>query len=235
MLSRSLSHTLFVATILTTLAPAAQAAVVFDGVAAGNASSADAILWTRADNGGSTTSLTAQVAADPGFDVNTTGSYHNKTPAFQTVEKSYLDYHPTRESILGTPAGGYTLSGPQVNAPSDPRSNGTPQLYFAQQWGANSIYIQTDDRSYRDIRLWTLSGNTTVDDLGPRANNPNRTMLGSTQLQWLEKYLIAGSEGRDRVEIRGDPRFAEMFRQEDPNASTAPSPVDFFSPDTFTT
>jgi phosphodiesterase/alkaline phosphatase D-like protein len=49
------------------LSPAAQAAVVFDGVAAGDVSSTDAILWTRADNGGSTTSLTAQVATDPGF------------------------------------------------------------------------------------------------------------------------------------------------------------------------
>jgi phosphodiesterase/alkaline phosphatase D-like protein len=130
---------------------------------------------------------------DPSFDVNKTGSYNNKTAAFQTVEKSYLDYHPTRESIVGTPAGGYALNGPQVNAPSDPRSNGTPQLYFAQQWGANSIYIQTDDRSYRDIRLMTPTSpgaNTTMDDLGPRADNPNRTMLGTTQLQWLENTLL---------------------------------------------
>ena len=75
------------------------------------------------------------------FDVNTTGSFNNKTKAFQTIEKSYLDYHPTRESVIGTPAGGYTLSGPQINAPADPRSDATPKLYFAQQWGANSIYV----------------------------------------------------------------------------------------------
>ena len=128
-----------------------------------------------------------QGTIDPAFDVNNTGSYNNKTVAFQTVEKSYLDYHPTRESILGTPTTGYTLSGPQVTAPADPRSNGTPQTYFAQQWGANSIYIQTDDRSNRDIRLSKPSGG---DDLGPRADNPNRTMLGSTQLQWLEATLL---------------------------------------------
>jgi phosphodiesterase/alkaline phosphatase D-like protein len=130
---------------------------------------------------------------NPSFDVNNTGAYDNKTAGFQTIEKSYLDYHPTRASILGTPATGYTLSGPQVTAPSDLRSNGTPQLYFAQQWGANSVYIQTDDRSYRDIRLSTPTSpgaNTTMDDLGSRADNPNRTMLGSTQLQWLENTLL---------------------------------------------
>src|SRR6266404_2564294 len=53
--------------ILATSIPPARAEVVFDGVAAGDASSTDAILWTRADNGGGTTSLTAQVATDQGF------------------------------------------------------------------------------------------------------------------------------------------------------------------------
>jgi alkaline phosphatase D len=131
-------------------------------------------------------------STDPSFDVNNTGVYNNKTAGFQTIKKSYLDYHPTRESILGTPATGYTLSGPQVIAPSDSRSNGTPRLYFAQQWGANCIYIQTDDRNYRDIRLskpTSPGANTTMDDLGLRADNPNRAMLGSMQLQWLENTL----------------------------------------------
>ena len=103
---------------------------------------------------------------DPAFDVNTTGSYDNKTAAFQTIEKSFLDFHPTRAALLGDPAAGYTLSGPQVTAPADPRSNGTPQVYFAQQWGANCIYIQTDDRSYRDIRLAKPGNRGPIDDTG---------------------------------------------------------------------
>jgi phosphodiesterase/alkaline phosphatase D-like protein len=41
--------------------------VVFHGVVAGDVSATDAIVWTRADNGGSPTSLTEQVATDPGF------------------------------------------------------------------------------------------------------------------------------------------------------------------------
>jgi phosphodiesterase/alkaline phosphatase D-like protein len=67
MISPLLARTLLVSTILAGLPPAAYATVVFDGVAAGDASSSDAILWTRADNGGSTTDLTAQVATDVGF------------------------------------------------------------------------------------------------------------------------------------------------------------------------
>jgi alkaline phosphatase D len=137
-----------------------------------------------------------QGTPDPAFDVNTTGNFNNKTLAFQTIEKSYLDYHPTRVAILGSPTTGYALVGPQVTAPIDPRSNGTLQLYFARQWGANSIYVQTDDRSYRDIRLAKLAGNRTIDDVGSRADNPERTMLGSTQLQWLKATLLQAQQDR---------------------------------------
>src|SRR5712664_4096004 len=65
--SPSLRRTLLAVFILATLIPPARAEAVFAGVAAGDASSTEAILWTRADNGGSTTSLTAQVATDQGF------------------------------------------------------------------------------------------------------------------------------------------------------------------------
>jgi phosphodiesterase/alkaline phosphatase D-like protein len=74
-----------------------------------------------------------------------------------------------------------------INAPSDPRTNGTRQLYFAQQWGRNAIFINTDCRSYRDIRMKTAMN---ADETGTRANNPNRTMLGATQLAWLEQTLL---------------------------------------------
>ena len=45
----------------------ATASVIYNGVAAGDMSNSDAILWTRADNGGLTTALTAQVSTDPTF------------------------------------------------------------------------------------------------------------------------------------------------------------------------
>jgi phosphodiesterase/alkaline phosphatase D-like protein len=120
---------------------------------------------------------------DPAFDVNTTGAFNNQTVAFQTLEKSFFDYHPMRVTINGTPASGFSFAGPVVNAPADPRMNGTARNYFAQPWGANVVYIQLDDRSYRDVRL--------KEEHGARADNPARSMLGATQLAWFEDQLKA--------------------------------------------
>jgi phosphodiesterase/alkaline phosphatase D-like protein len=114
-------------------------------------------------------------ASNPANDVNTTGAYINQSPVFQTLVQAYTDYQPIRVHT--------------VFAPNDPRSNGTQQLYFAQQWGANSIFFNLDDRSYRDIRLKKADG--TTDDTGVRADNPGRTMLGATQLNWFEQGLLA--------------------------------------------
>jgi hypothetical protein len=94
--------------------------------------------------------------------------------SYGLLVQAYTDYQPIRQQI--------------VNAPGDPRSNGTQQLYFDQQWGANSIFFNLDDRSYRDIRMKTTGG---ADDTGPRADNPARTMLGATELAWVEQGLLA--------------------------------------------
>jgi phosphodiesterase/alkaline phosphatase D-like protein len=107
------------------------------------------------------------------FDANATGTYINQTPAFQTVEQAYTDYQPIRMQT--------------VSAPGDPRSNGTQQLYFSQQWGTNTAFFNLDDRSYRDVRLKTSGG---ADDTGVRADNPSRTMLGQTELAWVEQGLL---------------------------------------------
>ncbi len=111
--------------------------------------------------------------SDPQYDVNTTGSFMNKTQAFNILLQAYRDYQPIRERVLG--------------APDDPRTDQTYQLYFSQQWGQHSIFFNVDDRSYRDIRMTKRDG---TDDTGPRADNPDRTMLGLTQLQWLKQGLL---------------------------------------------
>src|SRR5205085_12636411 len=64
----------------------------------------------------------------------------------------------------------------------------TWQLYFAERWGANSIFINVDDRSYRDIELKKAAGGG--GDTGIRGDNPRRTMLGATQLAWLQRTLL---------------------------------------------
>lgn len=118
-------------------------------------------------------------ATNPANDVNTTNSFINKTLGFQTLLQAYSDYQPIKER--------------KIFAPNDPRTNGTQRLYYAQNWGANSIFINLDDRSYRDIRMKTSAG---ADDTGSRADNPNRTMLGKTQLKWFKEVLLkAQKEG----------------------------------------
>ena len=67
MILRSLHCAVVAATFLAAVASEARPAVIFDGVAAGDVTSTDAILWARADDGGNTTRLTAQIATDPGF------------------------------------------------------------------------------------------------------------------------------------------------------------------------
>src|SRR5438034_9923648 len=116
-------------------------------------------------------------ARDPANDVTPNdGSvpFINKSGGFQTLQQVFENYQPINERGL-------------INAPSDPRTNGTRQLYFAQQWGRNAILINTDCRSYRDIRMKTAAN---ADETGSRADNPDRTMLGATQLAWLEQTLL---------------------------------------------
>jgi phosphodiesterase/alkaline phosphatase D-like protein len=105
--------------------------------------------------------------------------FMNKGGGFQTLQQVFENYQPLTERGL-------------INAPSDPRADGTRQLYVAQQWGKNAILINTDCRTYRDIRMKTSAN---LDDTGPRADNPDRTMLGATQLAWLEQTLLDAQRG----------------------------------------
>ena len=115
----------------------------------------------------------ANGSSNPADDVNTTGAFINKTAEFKNIERAYLEYQPVREKI--------------ISAPNDPRTDNTQQLFFAQQWGKNSIFVNVDSRTYRDVRLNKADGK---DDTGARADNPNRTLLGATQLSWLKKTLL---------------------------------------------
>jgi phosphodiesterase/alkaline phosphatase D-like protein len=98
----------------------------------------------------------------------------NHTPGFDDRMRAYLEYQPLRDRL--------------ASDTGDPRVDGTRRLYFSQPWGKSARLIVVDDRSYRDIRL------PNSDD--PRADDPNRTMLGAPQLRWLEDELrMAQSEG----------------------------------------
>ncbi|MCX7088150.1 MAG: PhoD-like phosphatase N-terminal domain-containing protein [Methylococcales bacterium] len=108
-------------------------------------------------------------------DVNTSGTFINKTLGFQTLQQVYLNYQPIADRGV-------------VNTPQDPRMNGTKQQFMAQAWGKNALFFNTDARSYRDIRIKTAAN--ADETTAPRANNPKRTMLGVTQLALLEQALF---------------------------------------------
>ena len=110
-------------------------------------------------------------------DVNfSAADYMNRSAGFQMLQNVFLNYEPMADR--GT-----------IASPSDPRTDTTKQLYFAQQWGRNAIYVNTDSRSYRDLRLKTANGGAD-DTTAPRANNPRRTYFGATQLAWLKQTLL---------------------------------------------
>jgi acid phosphatase len=111
-------------------------------------------------------------------DVNTSGTWMNKAGGFQALQQVFLNYQPIKDR--GT-----------ISAPSDGNTNGTKQLYFSQQWGKNALFINTDCRSYRDIRMKTSAN---ADDTGSRADNVSRTYLGATQLAWLEQQLLNAAQ-----------------------------------------
>ena len=104
--------------------------------------------------------------------------FMNKSGGFQELQQVFMNYQPIKERGL-------------VSAPSDPRTDGTRQLYFAQQWGKNLIFINLDDRTYRDIRMKTAAN---ADETGARADNSGRAMLGVTQLAWVEQTLLAAQQ-----------------------------------------
>jgi phosphodiesterase/alkaline phosphatase D-like protein len=115
-------------------------------------------------------------------DANTsTSDFMNRSQGFQTLQQVFLNYQPVKENRTTAAV-----------LPGDNRTGTTKQLFFAQQWGQNAVYIQTDTRSYRDIRLKTADGS--ADDTGARADNPNRSYFGATQLAWLEQTLLTAEQ-----------------------------------------
>jgi phosphodiesterase/alkaline phosphatase D-like protein len=92
----------------------------------------------------------------------------NQTQGYRDRMQAYSEYQPIHVS--------------QVSGTGDPRLDGTQRFYYNQRWGKDAELFVVDDRSYRDVRL-------SPDD-NPQADDPQRTMLGAPQLDWLEQALL---------------------------------------------
>jgi hypothetical protein len=109
-----------------------QAEVSFLGVAAGDASSHDATVWTRAKDEANPqpTAVDVQISTD-------------------SLQQVFENYQPMKERGL-------------INVPSDPRTHGTRQLFLDQQWGRHAIFINTDCRSQPPRKPLTGTGVTAL-------------------------------------------------------------------------
>lgn len=114
---------------------------------------------------------------DPQFYVNSNPSRSLRdSPNFKAVIKAWGDYMPIPQASL-------SFADPSNRAPVD------PVLYNSQYWGKGALIINLDDRSYRDAKITDAKDNdvSVIDPKG--ADNPNRTILGKTQFDWLKNEL----------------------------------------------
>ena len=81
---RAFRGAIVTAALLALPVSGARAEVAFDGVAAGDPSASDVILWARAENGGAPIELKAQIATDASFNTVETRTGATSAPADRT-------------------------------------------------------------------------------------------------------------------------------------------------------
>jgi phosphodiesterase/alkaline phosphatase D-like protein len=107
------------------------------------------------------------------------GGFVNKTSGFYDRLRAYREYQPVREEVH-----------PRTG---DARTDGTNRLYRSYAWGANVELIVLDTRSYRDARL-----KGSEDSM---ASSCTRTMLGATQMKWLQDTLGQAQRRRAKWKV----------------------------------
>jgi hypothetical protein len=127
------------------------------------------------------------VGSDSRFDTN--GTYLNETLLYRNGLQAFVEYNPLAET--------------RWSAPSDPRTDGRPNLYRARRFGSDAALFLIDARSFRDAELPGVTNPTDPAaigaflarsfDINPASGQPlpRRTMLGRTQLEALKQDLLA--------------------------------------------
>lgn len=107
--------------------------------------------------------------------INPSSSLHD-SPNFKALIKAWGDYMPIPKTSLAFTD---SINNQAVD----------PVLYNSQYWGKGALIINLDDRSYRDAKITDATDKdvSVIDFKG--ADNPNRTILGKTQLDWLKNEL----------------------------------------------
>ena len=203
--------TIFVATPFA----AASAAVVFDAVSAGDMTGSDAILWTRADNGGATTSLTAQVSANASFTDGATTSMAGRFTTAPSVSQSApiafgfsgdvdgrFRPYPSANGF-GTTARGtqnlnfFTFLGDTMY---ETAATGSPATVAATTNGSNAAQVLLD---YHRKYLENIKGVTAVGAASTTGQQGVRQMLAATgSYTLLDNHEL----GNRQLQAGGAPR-----------------------------
>src|SRR5215468_6797091 len=177
----------------------ATASVIYNGVAAGDMSSSDAILWTRADNGGLTTALTAQVSTDPTFatgvktitgTTNAAADFTLKLNATSLTPNTQYYYRFT-DGTTTSPVGSFTTPAP-ANQATEVRFgfSGDADGRFRPYTLVNGFGTGTQPQS-QHLTFFTFLGDTmyeTASTGSPAVTNLTSTSNAATIAQGLADY-----------------------------------------------
>jgi phosphodiesterase/alkaline phosphatase D-like protein len=124
--------------------------------------------------------------AQPSTDIRFAGSaaqFINDAPLYENGLAAFLDYNAIRDQ--------------SYDAAADPRFDGEHQLYQYDIHGADAATFILDARSFRDASLAEVNPTDPADIARflTQSFDPNRTLLGSVQLEDL-KHDLADAEAR---------------------------------------
>src|ERR1700726_1005465 len=221
---RALSGAIVTAALLALPVSGARAEVAFDGVAAGDPSAGDVILWTRAENGGSPTELKAQIATDAFFAnivetrtgaTSAAADFTLKLPATDLASNTRYFYR------FLAPDGSASATGQFTTAPAP---NEKAEVRFAFSGDADGRF-----RPYPSIRAiavhklnyFVFIGDTMYETAGPSSlavpvvtgETTDGAALATALTAYNQKYLnnILGVDPTGRPSNYGQQSLQPMF------------------------
>lgn len=122
----------------------------------------------------------ANAATDPRF--QTTTGLINDTPLFEQALQAFQEYNPLRPEFYGTVGG-------------DGRMDRERKLYRYRTFGSDAALFVLDTHSFRDAAVTALAPSDYANPFAvlafiTKTFTPNRTLLGSQQLQDLKSDLL---------------------------------------------
>src|SRR5438270_9026961 len=221
---RAFSGVIVTAALLALLVSGARAEIAFDGIAAGDPSASDVILWTRAENGGRSIELKAQIATDASFAnivearigaTSAAADFTVKLAATDLASNTHYFYRFLAPDGSASPTGQFTTA---------PAPNEKAEVRFAFSGDADGRF-----RPYPSIRAiaehklnyFVFNGDTmyeTADLASPAVpvvvgETTDRAALATALTAYNQKYLnnVFGVDPTGRSSNSGQQSLQPMF------------------------